>query len=144
MQRTIADARRTLEDLAPQLNPAVYAAIEGQIKGAERDAAAKASKYVADRYSTATTTGQAALTDLCAVRDEALALVAATQTGELTSREAVDRLHALQARQRHVARQHTDVTDAANAIAHVEDDPVGWLDSTIHAKYPGLRPNFDF
>jgi hypothetical protein len=32
----------------------------------------------------------------------------------------------------------------AETLAGIEEDVVGWFDSTIHAKYPQLRPRFTF
>ncbi len=143
MQRTIAEARQHLTDLAPQLNPDVWAQMDGEIKEAEQAATAKAHTFISERFNEASAIGNETVTELCNVRDRANALVAAAKAGRLSAAEANDQLNALRSEYRRLEGDAGELARSAELIESIEGDPVGWADNA-HARFPLIRPTFTF
>lgn len=144
MQRSIADARRHLEQNAGVLNPPIYKAMDEEITAAEKDVRTRATEYVGSIYDRHVTTGTATGEGLCGVRDQARRLAADLRAGRLTAAEGAKQWNQLRADARRLAATNARLADEVDRLAAMEDDPVKFYDDTIHAKYPNLRPHFTF
>lgn len=144
MQRTIADARRVLEDNAATVNPPVYRDMEAEITAAEKEARSRADSYASGIYDRHVTIGTQTGEALCTVRDTARRLAADLRAGRITAAEGTKQWNQLRAEARRLAAANERLAGEVDRLAAIEDDPVTFYDETIHAKYPNLRPNFTF
>jgi len=142
-QHTITEARQRVTEMSPQLNPEVWAQLDGEVKQAERAATAKAHTFVAERFTEASLTGNEAVAAICDVRDRANALVAAAKAGHMSAAEANEQLNDLRAEYRRLERDATNVSRTADLVEAIEDDPIGWADN-LHARFPATQPHFTF
>ena len=106
-KRTIADARRQLEDLALGLNPAQYQQAEGEINAASAQATELATRYVERQYADTVGSRDQVLADWCELRDNYRALANEVTAGRVSSPDAAKRLGDLQ--KRHRALERTSV-----------------------------------
>ena len=143
MQRTVGEARQYLTEVAPQLNPEAWAALDGEVKQAENLARGKADTYAAEHFTDASLIGREAVVEICALRDEANALVADAKAGRLSAADVTARLNDLRTAHRRLERTASTVTRAADVIEAVEADPIAWVDSA-HSRFPAVKPTFTF
>ena len=143
-RRTIAEARRMLDENAATLNPPTYRDFDNEIKEHERDVRTRAESYVGEIYDRHAATGQATGEGLCTIRDHARTLTADLRAGRITAAEGAKRWNELRAQARRLNSTNTNLRAEADRLAAIEQDVVAWYDETIHAKYPDLRPDFTF
>ncbi|MFV0307823.1 MAG: hypothetical protein ACK5OX_08780 [Desertimonas sp.] len=144
MNRTIAEARQALDDLAPTVNQAIYSRLEAEIRAAEADATARATRYVEDLRSEAEGVGRQAVMDVCELRDQTDALLGDLKAARLSAGEAVKLFDSLRAQRRTVVAQAARTRSTNDTVAQITADPIGWFDRTFNTAYPLLRPAFTF
>jgi hypothetical protein len=142
MRRTIADARRTLEeDIAPGLNDGRLRQAQEVLAQAEAQARETARGYLDRQEAEVQEVRQTALRDLTEVRDAFDSLVAEGAEGRISAREYAERLDALG--QRH-ARADDALAKAAEQVERfegVEDDPVGFYDE-LASRFEHMKVDF--
>lgn len=143
-KRTIRAARRTFDDIAPSLNPEMYRRLQQELDAAAAAATKMGTKYADERIHGVLAKRQDVLTELCRLRDAFKAVTAEAAMGNLTAREAHDRLTELRGEMRNLDRHAADVERATELVDRIEDDPEGWADETFYEKYPHMTPDFSF
>ena len=113
---TITAARQRLEGLAPALNPVMFRRYSDEIETAERGARTTATTHIAGRLRPAHDRATAGLAEAVAVRDAAVQLATAVQTGQLTAREANTRLIALRNEHRTIASALIPIAKEAEQV----------------------------
>jgi hypothetical protein len=143
-RRTLSNARRAFEDMAPSLNPEMYRRLEDELKRASAGALHLATRYVDERVNEALGAREEMLTNWCTVRDGYTALANEAATGRLTAREVNERLEDLRQQQRALERHGETIGRTVETVERIETDPEGWADETFYAKYQHMQPEFSF
>lgn len=143
-KRTLADARQTLDDLAPALNPEMYRRHQQEIHQASAAALTLATRYVNERVTDTLADRQDVLGGWCGLRDAYTALAAEAADGRVTARDVNERLAQLRQQHRRLERHGSDLGRAVEVVEGIETDPEGWADETFYAKYPHMTPEFSF
>jgi hypothetical protein len=129
MRRTIAVARRTLEeDIAPDLNDGRLRQAQEVLAQAEAHARETAGAYLDRHEAELQEVRQSALRELTEVGDAFDALVAEGAEGRIYAKAYAERLDAL--RQRHAQADDAlaKVAEQVERFEGIEDDPVGFYD----------------
>ena len=142
-RRTLRQARRIFEEMAPGLNPAQYRQLQREIDTASGAAVSMATEHADRRVNDVLGSRQEMLTELCRLRDELTSLVAEGEQGLLPAKEFNERLGRLQRELRATDRHVAEVDAAAEFVAAVEEDPEAWADS-LAERYPHMQPEFSF
>ena len=143
-KRTLSSARKTFDELAPGLNPEMYRRLQQEIDQASAAATKLATTYADELTAEVVGKRQDVLTEACRLRDEFKAVTSEAALGNITAREANERLTKLRAEMRQVDRHAENVDRAAELVDHIEEDPEGWADERFYEKYPHMTPEFSF
>jgi hypothetical protein len=136
-RRTVADARRLLNDALPHLNDywkTRYTSLMGQ---KEARAKQEADETVARRADEALGLRDSALRTLTEVRDGLDELAKEGKTGRVASQEYLTRMEQLKSQQL-AAEEQLDRADAiATDVERIEEDPIAWF-SELQERTPRL------
>lgn len=143
-KRTLSSARKTFDELAPGLNPEMYRRLQQEIQQASATATKLATTYADEVTAELVAKRKKVLTEACRLRDEFKAVASEAALGNITAREANERLAKLRAEMRNVDRHTQDVDRAAELVERIEEDPEGWADERFYEKYPHMTPEFSF
>lgn len=142
-QRTIAEARRQLEELAPGLNPTMYARLSSEINAASGKAKAISDRMLDQVANELQSRRDEVLADACALRDEFQALTGEGELGTLSAAEYAKKLQKLQNKQRSLAVQEGRLNDLVSRAERIDQDPEAYGDSMFE-RFPHTRPDFTF
>jgi len=143
-QRTIAEAKALLDDQSAAINPQAWANLQAEVTDVERQVRQSALGYIQVIYDRAAHTTLVNGQGACEVRDAARVLTADLKAGRISAAEGAKRWNELRAQSRRLSAANERLAQDAEHIGVIEDDPVGFYDSTIHEKNPQLRPLFSF
>lgn len=143
-RRTVRDAERWLQEMAPTLNPEHYRQLSVEVETAKARAGEFAAGIVEDRIALDVEPVRRELEqELCQIRDDYAQLKKEGTRGLLTAKEYQARSNELEVRQRAAARQVDRVEKAAEAVSRIEEDPVAYADE-VATRTPNLMSDFSF
>lgn len=143
MQRTVTDAARALEELAPTLNPEMYRRYNEELTQARNAATATAGEFADRQVADVDAVREDLLRGLCEVRDAYAALAKDGESGRISAADYQARFARLRQQQRALERRAGDIVRVAELVEGIETDPEGWADN-FQNRYPHARPNFSF
>lgn len=142
-RRTVASARRELEDLAPTLNDHMRRTYEGEINAAAGKAKAVATRMLEGITADVDGVRDEVLAEVCDLRDDFAALAAEGEMGTLSAAEYAERFNDLQDRQRTLRIKEQRLTDLVSHAERIESDPEATGDS-LFQRFPHIQPDFSF
>lgn len=140
--RSIHQARRRLEEMASDLNPAMYKRLNDEIKAAERTATQVAADHARRKTNRLNTERQDVLRRMCETRDGFTALAKARD--RLSAGEYTERFNALKTEQRRLQAVAQDVEADVAAVEAIGQDPVAYTDANFYDRYPATKPECSF
>ena len=138
MKRTIADARRALEeDVVPSASDHVAAKARSELAANEAKARKHADGYVGEREAEILTMRDAALRALTEARDELDALTAQGREARMPAAEYSQRLRELSQRRQQAETALGQCEELTDRLGEIERDPCAWFDA-LTARMPRL------
>jgi len=144
MKRTIRSARAALEQATPELNPEMFRRRTAEINQATAKATEAADSTISRTFTNFVTLRDEILVDACELRDGYAALIQEGELGNLSAAELHERFQALEGQKRALVRSEQRLEQETDFVAHIEEDPIAWVDETFYAKYPDITPDFSF
>ena len=138
MKRTIADARRALEeDVVPSASDHVAAKARSELAANEQKAKQHADSYIAEREAEILTMRDAALRALTEARDELDALTAQGKEARIGTAQYTQRLRELSQRRKGAEDALGQCGELTDGLDEIEQDPIAWFDA-LTARMPRL------
>ena len=138
MKRSIADARRALEeDLIPNSSDHVAKQARQELAANEQKAKQHADGYVGEREAEILTMRDAALRALTETRDELDALAAQGREARIPTAEYTQHLRELSQRKDRAEDALSQCEELTDRLGEIEADPCRWFDA-LTARMPGL------
>jgi hypothetical protein len=142
MQRTVAEARRVLEqDVIPRVNDHWANEWRQVLAKAEDEARTVADRFVADREEEVLAARDAALRELTACRDAYDDLTKQGAQGRVSAREYAAALGDLRRRQTAADAAIAQAVEQVEQIEDIEDNPIAFFDQLV-TRTPRLKPEF--
>ena len=138
MKRTIADARRALEeDVIPTVSDHVAKQARQELAANEAKAKQHADSYVAEREAEIIAMRDTALRTLTETRDELDVLAAQGRDARIPTAEYTARLRELSQRKDRAEDALGQCEELTDRLDEIEQDPIAWFDA-LTARMPRL------
>ncbi len=138
MRRTLADARRAMEeDLIPQSSDYIANRAREFYREQERKAEQQAARFISEREAEVVSIRNEALRELAEVRDGLEAL----NTASLPSEEFTAELRSLRERQAEAEAALTKAQEHVDLIEQIEEDVTAWW-SEMESRQPQLQADW--
>ena len=130
MKRTIADARRALEqDVIPSASDHVAAKARAELAANEAKARKHADGYITEREAEILTMRDTVLRALTEARDELDALTAQGRDARIGTAEYTQRLRELSQRRERAEDALSQCEELTDRLGEIERDPCAWFDA---------------
>ena len=130
MKRTIADARRALEqDVIPSASDHVAAKARSELAANEQKAKQHADSYIAEREAEIIAMRDTALRTLTETRDELDVLAAQGRDARIPTAEYTARLRELSQRRQQAETALGQCEELTDRLGEIERDPCAWFDA---------------
>lgn len=143
-QHTITEAAQRLDELAPSLNQRQLSELETELEQVTAETQQRATAYLTSNVAEVQADQGTYTEEICRVRDELASLAEEGALGRLSASAYDERYRKLLAEQRRYERLSTQLGQRIAALEELQEDPVGWFDRHIHARYPSVRPTFSW
>jgi DNA repair exonuclease SbcCD ATPase subunit len=140
--RTINDATAELEALADVVSGPVHAALAEELEQARSAASEVALRAHEGKLQQAGDLSDRMLDDQRELANEFTQLTSRATQAEDSARSLAEELARQRTTQRKLARQTDEIGRAIEQLRVIENDPIGWVDSTLYETYPLIRPDF--